>query len=163
MDLTVDKTGDVVVLEPAGAITARAAAEFERAAEQQISGGARRLAVDFGKVDLITGDGLRVLVLLAQHLRGADGKLILFGMSDAVRSVFEAAGLLTQFQIVEARAEAVARLEAATAPRRAAAASKLARLTARLLSDGPAPAAEAPPAPAALSQQLRDVFGSGRA
>jgi anti-anti-sigma factor len=110
---------DIAVIEPAGAVNARAAVALEREVLQHFEKGKRSFVVDFAKVDLFTSAGIRVLVMLRQRLPAVGGQLVLAAMSPHVRMVFDVAGLTSQFAIVDTRAEAVVRAGVLPAPPRA--------------------------------------------
>lgn len=135
------------IVEPSGIIDTRASIAFEQAILDQLETGKRQFAIDFTKVELITSAGIRVLVMLAQRLQGIDGALVLFALSNEVRTVFDIAGLLPQFRVATSREEALQQLASdpsanspATSP-----SSKVARLAMRLLAGD----ADADPQPGA--------------
>jgi anti-anti-sigma factor len=136
MQLTVTRHGAIVAIEPAGSIDARAARDFEQQVLGHLASGTRQLMIDLAKVDLMTGPGIRVLILLAQRLQAAGGALMLCALNEQMRSAFDVAGLSQQFQFAASRTEALARLEAiASGSPAARQASKLSRLAVRLLHD----------------------------
>ncbi len=153
---------DVVVVEPAGSISARAVTEFEKSVHDRVAAGVRGMIIDFAQVELISGDGIRVLMMVAEELRAAGGSLVLCSLADPVRRVFEVSGLAGQFDIVGSRAEALARVTAA--PRAVAAgpaSSKLSRLVRRLLeggSDDRPPASDGGQVPAELAGRVADLI-----
>jgi anti-anti-sigma factor len=120
----------ITFVSPAGLIDTRTAQAFESTMVQAYGGGARSFAIDFGRVDLITSAGIRVLVMMAHRLQRGAGGLVLFALGDRVRTVFEIGGLLQQFRIVATEQDAVAALskpKEARAPEQARA-SRLASL-----------------------------------
>ena len=122
----------VAVVAPAGVIDTRTAMAFESTLVQAFSTGTRSFAIDFTRVDLITSAGIRVLVMMGHRLRGAGG-LVLFGMSDRVRTVFEIGGLLQQFVIAATESEAVALLAKADPVSRAPEKARSSRLASAVL------------------------------
>ncbi len=107
----------VTIVAATGVVDTRTAQAFEAEFVRAFNDGARAVAVDFSRVDLITSAGIRVLVMMAHRLQRGSGGLVLFALGPRVRTVFEIGGLLGQFQVVETEAEAIARL---AAPRPAA-------------------------------------------
>jgi anti-anti-sigma factor len=97
----------VTVVAPAGVIDTRTAQAFEATMVQAFGGGARAFAIDFSRVDLITSAGIRVLVMMVHRLQRGSGGLVLFALTDRVRTVFEIGGLLQQFRIVATEPQAV--------------------------------------------------------
>lgn len=96
----------ICVVAPGGVIDTRNAQAFEATMAREFGAGTRAFAVDFGKVTLITSAGIRVLVMMTHRLQRASGGLVLFALSDRVKTVFEIGGLLQQFRIVDSEAQA---------------------------------------------------------
>jgi anti-sigma B factor antagonist/stage II sporulation protein AA (anti-sigma F factor antagonist) len=153
--------GEPVVVEPVGSISARAVSEFERKVREGLETGARDILIDFSKAELISGDGIRVLMMVDQQLRAAGRHLLLCGLPEPVRRVFDVSGMAGQFQIVLSREDAVKQLAAlagAEAPR--ASASKLSRLVRRLIDTGPEPGVQGTEGatPPELRARVRDLL-----
>jgi anti-anti-sigma factor len=96
------------VLAPAGRLDTKTAPEFEKKVLELLKGGTRRFAVDFSPTEYVASAGLRVLVMLAKKMAGGEGRLVLCGMRDSVREVFEISGFTSLFAIVPTLDEAVA-------------------------------------------------------
>jgi len=165
------KTSDsTTIVAATGVIDTRTAQAFEAEFVRAFNEGARAFAVDFGRVDLITSAGIRVLVMMAHRLQRGSGGLVLFALGPRVRTVFEIGGLLGQFQMVDTEAEAIARL---AAPRPAiepvASAPRSSRLTDAVVDAlggdplgrdrGRAPAGDRPLSP--LASIVVDALGAG--
>src|SRR5262249_52854111 len=101
MNVLVRKIGDIAVIEPEGAIDTRSVRDFEKAVVECLTQQVSRFIIAFGKVDLISSVGLRVLVMLAKRVSQVHGGLALYGLSEHVRTVFEVTGLTDHFTIVE--------------------------------------------------------------
>ena len=110
----------VTIVAPSGVIDTRTSQAFEATMLKAFGEGARLFAVDFGRVDLITSAGIRVLVMMAHRLQRGVGGLALFGLTDRVRMVFEIGGLLQQFQIVGSEPQAIELLSKPGEPKAAA-------------------------------------------
>jgi stage II sporulation protein AA (anti-sigma F factor antagonist) len=162
------RDGHVATLALDGLIETRAAQELEKHVVGLFGDGVRSVVVDLSKVDLITSAGIRVLVMMAQRLQRSGGGLVLCALSAKVRGVFDIAGLLAQFRIVDTRADAAAQLaaletrEVSSAPARV---SKLTALVCDLLEeDSASAAAGTPPAggstPSTLAVHVRDLLQS---
>ena len=161
MQLQSKREGLTAIAEAAGLIDTRASQEFERELVGLLDAGVRSVIIDLSKVDLITSAGIRVLVMLSQRLRRSGGGLALCALSEGVRSVFDVAGLLSQFRITATREDAVAELAKlhGAAPR-GPAGSKLTRLLIKLIAedgrDGGGAATSA--GPSALTTHLRTIL-----
>jgi anti-anti-sigma factor len=96
------------VLEPVGRLDTKTAPDFEKRVVELLKGGTRRFAIDLSPTEYVSSAGLRVLVMLAKKLSGGEGFLVLCGMSDSVREVFEIAGFTSHFIIAGTLDEAMA-------------------------------------------------------
>ena len=133
MELKTSKQDDVVVLTAVGMIDTRGSMRLEREINTHFEQSIRRFVVELAAVELITSAGIRVLVMLVKRLAGTGG-LVLTGMNDNVKAVFDIAGLLNKFTICATVDEGVARLRAAGAAPAAPQKSKVSRAAHLLLS-----------------------------
>jgi stage II sporulation protein AA (anti-sigma F factor antagonist) len=160
MELKTSKQDEIVVITVAGMIDTRGAMKLEREINTHFEGAIRRFVTDLAGVELITSAGIRVLVMLVKRLAGTGG-LVLTGMNENVRAVFDIAGLLTQFTICATPDEGVARLRRAADAPAAPLKSKVSRAAHLLLStDGVESgefAAAGPPASNAPSKLALEV------
>ena len=108
MRLLDEKHGEVWVVAPAGRIDSVTSPTLEEALLRAIAGGERRVVVDFLAVEYISSAGLRVLLVAAKRLRD-EGRLVLCGMNEPVRQVFDLAGFLPLFALEPSRDRALAR------------------------------------------------------
>ena len=163
MNVLVRKIDDIAVIEPEGAIDTRSAPDFEKAVLECLGQQVTRFIIAFGKVELISSIGLRVLVMLAKRVVQAQGGLALCGLTDHVRTVFEVTGLTDHFTIVERESDAVASVRAARAPAVDDAHAKLSDLVGRLIGVGLPPMGRASagdkPVPADKVRALADQIG----
>ena len=166
MNIKSERDAAVATVGLDGVIDTRAAQEFEKHVVGLFAEGARSVIVDLSKVDLITSAGIRVLVMMAQRLTRGGGALVLCALSAKVRGIFDIAGLLTQFKIVDSRAAAAAHI-AGLAPAPVAAAQKTSKLTHALLDLLDEDRAITPSAsprrgsPSTLARTVRDVLQRG--
>jgi stage II sporulation protein AA (anti-sigma F factor antagonist) len=109
MEIARVAVGDLLVVAPAGRVDSTTSEALERALAEALDGGARRVVVDFADVAYISSVGLRVLLVVAKRMRTGRGTLVLCGLGDAVRQVFDLAGFLPLFAIEETRDRAVSR------------------------------------------------------
>ena len=113
MEIKEEKVGDVVVLGPHGRLDTKSSPELEKKVLALLADGQRRFVVDFATVEFLSSAGLRVLLMLAKKLSGANGYLALAALNDRVREVFDIAGFTSVFTI---RATAGDAVSAAPAP-----------------------------------------------
>lgn len=109
--MTIDEStrDGVTVLAPHGRIDTTTSGALEDRVRRVVDDGVRSLIVDFSEVEYISSAGLRVALVLAKRLRGLDGQLVLCGMAQPVRQVFQLAGFLPLFAITSDREAALAR------------------------------------------------------
>ena len=99
MKLEIEKRNDVLILHLAGRLDSSSSPELERQVTEQVDAGAHRLVFDLSTLDYISSAGLRVILLAGKKLRGVKGKLVLVGLRDMVREVFDMSGFMTLFAV----------------------------------------------------------------
>jgi len=168
MDVNENVEGDVVVLQPVGAIDTRSAFDLERKLDELLGGGSRLLVIDFSEVGLLASSGIRVLLMLAKRLDAVDGSLAFCSLTEHVKTVLDISGLTAQFSIAATREGALSILNSpdvgapvesagdpAPAPPEDIALSKISSTTLRLLG-----AVDDPPVSRRPARQEQDA-GSG--
>jgi anti-anti-sigma factor len=140
MDIRQYKRGDATVVAPTGRIDSTTSDALEKALARLVDAGERKLVVDFSGVDYISSAGLRVFLVVAKRQKDLRGTLELTAMADAVRQVFDLAGLLPLFVSagVVISAEAPAEASATVFGRPPAGAAPAAAPDKEGASDGPA-------------------------
>jgi anti-anti-sigma factor len=96
----------VTVVAPFGRIDTTTSAALDDALRQVVDRGARSLLVDLSGVEYISSAGLRVFLILAKRTRDLGGRLVLCGLGQPVRQVFQLAGFLPLFTIATTRERA---------------------------------------------------------
>jgi anti-anti-sigma factor len=107
MDISEDRTADVVILGLSGKLDATTAKTFEDKILADIEAGDRRLVIDLSQLEYVSSSGLRVFLLAAKRLRSKDGKIALFSLQDHVRQVFDLSGFSSILAIYGSRDEAI--------------------------------------------------------
>jgi anti-anti-sigma factor len=110
MEIAEDRPGEVLVLAPRGRVDTTTSAGLEERLLSGVAEGERRLVLDLAEVEYISSAGLRVLLRLAKKMQVTGGQLVLCGLGDSVRQVFELAGFLPLFTIEADRERALGRL-----------------------------------------------------
>ena len=96
--------GEVDLLGRAFRVTARGEIDIATVArlDDVLTGlmdrGAHLVLLDTEGVDFLDSSGLRVLILAANRLADAGGRLLIEGMSGAVQRVLEVTGLIDQYR-----------------------------------------------------------------
>jgi anti-anti-sigma factor len=112
LEVVARKLDDLVLLEPVGVLDTRSSAAFEQTILDWLRQGTTRFVVHLARVEVITSAGLRVLIMLGKRLDVANGSLVLSGLSDHVRTVFEVTALADHFVIEVSEQEAIGRIRA---------------------------------------------------
>jgi anti-sigma B factor antagonist len=116
-DLTVANNFNIVredlsgirVLALDGYLDAHTAPQFEKAIQEEIEKGNRRLVADCSKLTYISSAGLGVFMSFIEEIREANGDLKLAAISPKVYQVFEVLGFPALFDIQESVEAAAAR------------------------------------------------------
>ncbi|MEY2617700.1 MAG: hypothetical protein RL522_702 [Pseudomonadota bacterium] len=101
---------DIVVVRPQGRLDSATSPAFEATVLERIEAGGRRLVLDLSDVGYISSAGLRVILATGKRLRASQGKLVLCGLRDEVRGVFEMSGFLDLFPVTDTVEQASAHL-----------------------------------------------------
>ena len=107
MDISEDRKADAVILALSGKLDATTAKTFEDRILGVINSGTQRLVVDLSQLEYVSSSGLRVFLLAAKRLQATDGKIVLCGLQDNVRQVFDLAGFSSILSIYGSRDEAI--------------------------------------------------------
>jgi anti-sigma B factor antagonist len=112
MSLQIDQTRHehALAIAAAGRLDSTTSAALAAALDRAVAAREPRVVLDLADVDYISSAGLNALVAGASRLQDARGRLVLCGLTDAVRLTFELAGLLTLFVIEPSRDAALARV-----------------------------------------------------
>ena len=104
MDVTVERTGDVVSLGVKGRIDYTTAPKFNEAVDGALAHTDRALILDFGELAFIGSAGLRVILTTAKALQARNAQLLLCALSEPVHEVFRVTGF-AQLLPIHAHAE----------------------------------------------------------
>lgn len=111
MELTLNPSGQALVIAPQGRLDSTTAPDFERQLLAQLASHSH-LVLDFSNLDFISSAGLRVLVLAAKRISKDNGRFILCEVSQPIRDVLEISGFLGLIEVVANREEAVTEVTA---------------------------------------------------
>lgn len=104
----VERRADALILKPGGDIDLSGSpilrAELRKAQTERPG----RLVIDLSSVPYMDSSGVATLVEAMQGAKRSGGRLVLCGMQDRVRSIFEIARLDTVFTIVDTADRALA-------------------------------------------------------
>jgi len=102
-----DEANNVVVLGVDGQLIVGNRHELKSKVMDALDAGDTRFIVDFGNTGYIDSSGLGVLVSLAKKVREGGGDLVLAGLNEDLRTLFELTKLDTLFEIRDSVEEAV--------------------------------------------------------
>ncbi len=106
MDLTTERSENVVCVDVKGRIDGSTAVAFEESVRNALEESDRAMIMDFRELAYISSAGLRVILLTAKSLQSQDAKLVLCSLSDQIREVFKISGFDKLLPIHETREEA---------------------------------------------------------
>lgn len=107
LQVETEQRGESVILRPAGEIDLARSPALRSALSRTQDARPARLVVDLQKVPYMDSSGVATLVEAMQVARRYRGSLVLCGMQERVRSIFEIARLNTVFRIVDSLDEAI--------------------------------------------------------
>ncbi|HWS27886.1 MAG TPA: STAS domain-containing protein [Xanthomonadales bacterium] len=110
MQITDIQEGNVVVVCPVGRIDSTTAAELERACDDHLARGAKRLLLDLGGTQYVSSAGLRVFLVVGKKLQRVGGRLALCNMQPLVREVMAIAGFDRILTTADSRGAGLAKL-----------------------------------------------------
>jgi anti-anti-sigma factor len=102
---------DIWVVSVSGRLDQTQGPDLEKVLTSLIASSITRMVVDLSETEYINSGGLRILVTAWRLLHQNEGELILVGLNDRLKMVFEMVGFDKVFTIVSAYEDAVARLE----------------------------------------------------
>jgi stage II sporulation protein AA (anti-sigma F factor antagonist) len=124
VEITEQKTADIVTLSLSGKLDTTSAKAFEEKFLTQIESGNRRFIIDLAQLEYIGSAGLRVFAVASKRLNGVNGKIVLCGFKktvpyntlnrpqDPIREVFDIAGFSSLFSTYGSQDEAIRGLQA---------------------------------------------------
>ena len=99
MNILVRHQSNNLVIAPAGRLDSVNAPILDQKLTSVIERGETRLVIDLSAIDYISSKGLAALLSAAKKLRLAEGRFVLAGIKDPVRTVMEISGLNKIFTI----------------------------------------------------------------
>lgn len=99
MEIKTNQDGKVMTVSLHGRLDGTTANKLETVLAELLSSH-RHFIFDFSSLEYISSAGLRVILGAAKKLKAAEGRMVLAGLNENVKEVFEMAGLNTIFLIV---------------------------------------------------------------
>jgi anti-anti-sigma factor len=108
MEVHEEQVSGVTTLAVKGRLDSNTASSFGARLEAIVAAPRNRLVVDFGNLEYLSSAGFRVLLVAAKRADHVGSRLVLCGLSDNVRQLFDLGGFLDLFTIVGSRDDAIA-------------------------------------------------------
>lgn len=107
MEVREESVGVVTVMGVKGRIDSTTAPRLGQALAGTLAAAKNRLVLDLHATEYLSSAGLRVLLLAAKQVDQAQGKLVLCGLNDRVRDVFQISGFDSILTVCGHRDEAL--------------------------------------------------------
>ena len=108
MEIRQDTKENVVILSVIGRLDATTAADLESTLVPMIEKNGGRIILNLDGLEYISSAGLRILLLGMKMIKKVAGQMVLCQMKDHIREIFEIAGFLPIFTIVDSEEDALA-------------------------------------------------------
>lgn len=108
MTLDHEVRGGAEIIRIVGSLDSATSPGLEALVLERLESACACLVLDLSAMGYVSSAGLRVMLLAGKKLRAAKGQLVLAGLRDEVRDVFEMSGFLTLFKVTADVDEALA-------------------------------------------------------
>lgn len=107
MEIIQEKVNDVAIVEIKGRLEVTTASDLEQVFTKLLSENQNKVLVECRELEYISSAGLRVLLNAAKQYNKVSGQIMLAGLSQNVKQVFEISGFTSIFPIYATRDEAL--------------------------------------------------------
>lgn len=107
MEITTRSAQGATIVAIAGNLDSNTSPQAQQALDAILTGGGKRIAIDFSALDYISSAGLRVMLGTAKKLTATGGALRTFGLNDSVKEVFDISGFSTILSVFPTEADAL--------------------------------------------------------
>lgn len=104
--ISVSKEGGVTIIAIEGSIDGKTAPQIREDLKPALEG-ATHAILDLSRVGYLSSAGLRLLLLVYREFAAREGKLVLVGVSDDIKSVMSHTGFISFFTLTETREQAL--------------------------------------------------------
>lgn len=108
MDVNISEKQDAFIVSVRGRMDAVTAPELEKTIYKYADSDKGKIILDFNELEYISSAGLRVVLVTAKKMKAKQGELLVSGLKDTVKDVFELSGfysIIKIFDTVEAALE----------------------------------------------------------
>ncbi len=110
MEIIEKNENGIVQLKVVGRLDAESSVAAEKKVREVLDAGSLRILFDFSELEYISSAGLRVVLMAIKELRGKGGKIVLSGLNEYVKEVFDVSNFASIIPITESLKEGVALL-----------------------------------------------------
>ena len=107
MEIIQEKVNDVAIVEIKGRLDVTTASDLEQVFTKLLSENQNKVLVECRELEYISSAGLGVLLNAAKQYNKVSGQIMLAGLSQNVKQVFEISGFTSIFPIYATRDEAL--------------------------------------------------------
>ena len=107
IDIKTHKEESHLVIEVTGEVDASSSIELDNALAKALGAGETNILVDCHRLNYISSAGLGVFMSHIQDLEKNQVRMIIFGLNDKVRNVFQILGLDQLLKIVDSKDQAI--------------------------------------------------------
>ena len=107
MEINEETQDSIKIFRLKGRLDSNTSPELEDKLSQAISGGSKKIIVDFENIDYTSSAGLRVVLKASRTLLHEDGRLILCAMHKYIREIFKTTGIDKFVQILDTMDQAL--------------------------------------------------------
>ena len=104
MNISTRMHGDITVIAIQGQLDSNTSPAAQKAVDEVLAGGAKKVVFDFSALDYISSAGLRIMLGAAKRLNGG---VKLYGLNDTVREVFDISGFSTILPVCRTEKDAL--------------------------------------------------------
>ncbi len=101
MELISEEKNGVLVVCVKGDIDLNSNVEFKKFVNEKIDNGCNELIIDFSGIEYIDSSGLGTLLTAKKKVSKNQGDIVLFGLSDTIKTLFKMSKLLGFFNVFE--------------------------------------------------------------
>lgn len=107
MNISVKDVNDIKVVQVEGKLDSNTAKDAETNLNDLLSQEAKKILVDFEKLDYTSSAGLRVLLSTAKQLKAVGGELRLCSLNETVQEIFDMSGFSSILSVFASETEAI--------------------------------------------------------
>jgi len=108
MKMEAVKEENATVFKVSGRLDNITATQFDTHCDKLLSDGVISLVLDFSDLTYISSAGLRSVLFLGKKINAKGGHVLICGLSQVVRDVFQISGFTSMFPVFQNREEALA-------------------------------------------------------